>query len=115
MGEREHLSDAPLTREEARVAARQVARDIKAIFRCGCVWNGVRCDADATQEDGLCDWCGVRRPEDLKDSPWLMADPDGKYLGLAGGSVTPFNHQAGRSGIPDDARPSACWMERGDW
>jgi hypothetical protein len=31
--------------------------------------------------------------------------------GLAGGTVTGYNHQAGWGPIPDDVRPTACWME----
>jgi hypothetical protein len=76
---------------------------------CRCTWRGVPCAAAATQEDGLCDWCGVRRPEQMRDNPFAMFGPNSEYLGLGGGSVTPYNHQAGRSGIPDDAIPSACW------
>lgn len=79
--------------------------------RCRCVWHGVRCEADATQEDGLCDWCGTRRPEDLEDAPFAIRGVEGEVLGVGGGTVTPYNHQAGRGGIPDTVRPTACWME----
>ncbi len=74
-------------------------------FRCRCIWQNVRCDKEATQEDGLCDWCGVRWPEDMKGNPFW----DDRH-GLAGGTVTGYNHQAGWDPIPDDVRPTACWM-----
>ena len=79
--------------------------------RCACVWHGVRCAKEATQEDGLCDWCGQRRPDDLRNNPFAIFAADGKYLGLGGGTVTGYNHQAGWDGIPDTVRPTACWME----
>lgn len=77
---------------------------------CRCVWRGVPCGAPATQEDGLCDWCGTRTAEQVARSPHAVVAADGKAT-LGGGSATPYNHQAGRSGIPADARPSACWMD----
>lgn len=77
---------------------------------CRCVWQKVHCDKEATQEDGLCDWCGPRRPEDLRDNPFAQWGPDGEYLGLAGGTVTGYNHQSGWGLIPDDVRPTACWI-----
>ena len=79
---------------------------------CRCVWQGVACAKEATQEDGLCDWCGVRRLEDLRDNPFALVDPlTDEVLGLGGGSVTGYNHQAGWDPIPDTVRPTACWME----
>ncbi len=81
---------------------------------CRCIWHGVQCRAAATQEDGLCDWCGVRRPEDLRDSPNAIWSSTGEYLGLADGTVTGYNHQAGWGDIPDNVRPTACWMETED-
>jgi len=85
---------------------------VPTVVRCRCVWHGVQCDKEATQEDGLCDWCGSRRPEQLRESENAIIDPiTGEYLGLAGGTVTGYNHQAGWGPIPDDVRPSACWME----
>jgi hypothetical protein len=80
------------------------------VIRCRCIWQNVRCEKGATQEDGLCDWCGTRRPEDLRDNPFAMFDQEGAFLGLAGGTVTGYNHQAGWDGIPDDVRPTACWF-----
>lgn len=82
--------------------------------RCRCVWHGVPCQKEATQEDGLCDWCGVRRPEDMRDNPFASWSSEGEFLGLGGGTVTGYNHQAGWDPIPDDVRPTACWMERTD-
>lgn len=80
---------------------------------CRCVWRGVPCAKEATQEDGLCDWCGVRRPEDMHNNPYAIFDPiTGSYMGLGGGTVTGYNHQAGWPPIPDTVRPTACWMER---
>lgn len=82
------------------------------VIRCRCVWHGVACDKEATQEDGLCDWCGIRRPEDMRDNPFALWSENGQeYLGLAGGTVTGYNHQAGWHDIPADVRPTACWME----
>lgn len=78
---------------------------------CRCVWRGVPCAKMATQEDGLCDWCGVRRPDDMRNNPFAMWSPDGEYLGLGGGATTGYNHQAGWGPIPSDVRPTACWME----
>lgn len=83
------------------------------VLRCRCVWHGVACAKEATQEDGFCDWCGERRPEDLRDNPFAMWSPEGEFLGLGGGTVTGYNHQAGWDPIPDDVRPTACWMGSG--
>ena len=77
---------------------------------CRCVWHGVPCDATATQEDGLCDWCGERRPGDLMDNPYAVFGPDGTFRGLGGGDNTPYNHQAGWNPIPATVRPTACWI-----
>ena len=79
-------------------------------FQCRCVWQGVQCEADATQEDGKCDWCGERTEEQLRASDAAIIAPDGTFLGLGGGAVTPYNHQAGRGPIPADKVPSACWI-----
>lgn len=69
---------------------------------CRCVWNGARCTMPATQEDGLCDWCGVRRAEDLRMNPNAMFDPiSGDYLGLGG---------RGYPHVDPDVSPDACWM-----
>lgn len=80
---------------------------------CRCIWHGVRCEKEATQEDGLCDWCGVRTPEDMRDNPFAIWH-DGQFQGLGGGSVTGYNHQAGWGPIPEGVRPTACWMEPTD-
>lgn len=70
--------------------------------RCRCVWAGAQCSHDATQEDGLCDWCGVRRVEDLAGNPNAMFDLEtGELLALGGGG---YDH------IDPARRPDACWM-----
>jgi hypothetical protein len=81
-----------------------------SVIPCRCVWQGARCPKPATQEDGLCDWCGVRTEDDLRDNPFAQWDRDGKFLGLAGGTVTGYVHQAGMAGISSDVRPTACWF-----
>jgi hypothetical protein len=86
--------------------------DANSVIGCRCVWHGVPCAKPATQEDGYCDWCGTRRPEDMRNNPFAMWSPEGEFLGLGGGTVTGYNHQAGWDGIPEDVRPTACWMER---
>jgi hypothetical protein len=43
--------------------------------------------------------------------PFAEWSVDGEYLGLAGGTVTGYNHQAGWGPIPESVRPTACWME----
>lgn len=70
--------------------------------RCRCVWAEARCPNDATQEDGLCDWCGKRRVEDMRGNPNAMYDPTtGEYLGLGGRGETHVN---------PTRTPDACWM-----
>lgn len=77
-------------------------------IRCRCIWADVRCPNAATQEDGLCDWCGTRRVEDMRSNPNAMWSPlTGEYLGLGGAGEA---HQAGIGPIPDSIRPTACWM-----
>jgi hypothetical protein len=70
-------------------------------MKCACVWHDVRCPNDATQEDQLCDWCGKRRPEDVRNNPKAMFSPDGEYLGLGG---------AGEAHTNTAYTPDACWM-----
>ncbi|MGZ4589144.1 MAG: hypothetical protein ACXVX9_15225 [Mycobacteriaceae bacterium] len=54
--------------------------------RCGCVWRDERCTNRATQEDGLCNWCGNgRTPELMRDDPKATFLPDGKFMGISGG------------------------------
>lgn len=75
---------------------------------CRCVWGGKRCSHHATQEDGLCDWCGTRRLEDLLGNPNASIDPlTGEVTGLGGRG---YDHIAGVGGIDPDLRPDACWM-----
>ena len=71
-------------------------------LRCRCVWNGERCPHPATQEDGFCDWCGVRTDEQLMSNPNTILGPDGDFLGLGG---------AGYAHVDPDRSPDACWME----
>lgn len=94
----EPLSDAPLTREEAVVAGRNMVKDMR---RCRCLWADVHCPNEATQEDGLCDWCGTRRVEDIAHHPNLLVAPDGEILGLGG---------AGQAHVDPSRTPDACWM-----
>lgn len=71
-------------------------------FQCVCVWNGERCPNAATQEDALCDWCGTRRAEDLRDNPKAIFDPHtNEFLGLGG---------AGELHVDPTRTPDACWM-----
>lgn len=70
-------------------------------LRCRCIWNNERCNNDATQEDGLCDWCGTRNVDQLVDNPKAMFGPDGEYLGLGGG---------GEQHVDPTQTPDACWM-----
>lgn len=76
-------------------------------LRCRCVW-GCRCPNDATQEDGLCDWCapsvlgGSRCPDDLAKNPKAIFDIlTGQFLGLGG---------AGEAHVDPSRSPDACWM-----
>jgi hypothetical protein len=76
--------------------------DPSAIMRCRCVWAGIRCPNTATQEDGLCDWCGERRPEQLHDNPRaIFSLRTGEFLVLGGG---------GEAHVDPSMRPDACWM-----
>lgn len=70
-------------------------------LQCACVWLDKRCPNDATQEDGLCDWCGVRRDEDLRSNPKVLINPDGNVMGLGG---------AGEAHLDINHTPDACWM-----
>lgn len=71
-------------------------------LQCACVWLDERCPNDATQEDGLCDWCGTRRMEDLRGNPNALIDPlTNEIHGLGG---------RGEAHVNPDARPDTCWM-----
>lgn len=61
-------------------------------MRCRCIWHGVACAKQATQEDGLCDWCGPRTDEQMRGNPYAVFGSEGEYLGLGGGSGTGYNH-----------------------
>lgn len=70
----------------------------------------MRCPNDATQEDGLCDWCGTRRPEQMRDNPKAMWDADGTYLGLGGrGELHDFPLTQDANGRTPEGKAAACW------
>jgi hypothetical protein len=71
-------------------------------FRCRCVWLDERCPNEATQEDGLCDWCGVRRLEDLRSHPKAILDPATGDVAMLGGG--------GEAHVNVHHTPDACWM-----
>lgn len=74
--------------------------------RCGCVWRGEQCANRATQEDGLCNWCGNgRTPEQMKDDPKAMVLPDGTFMGIGG---------AGQLHDSRPGSPGACWYPDSD-
>ena len=56
----------------------------RLVLRCRCVWLGERCPNGATEEDGLCDWCGTRA------------------FAVDGG---------GQAHVNTKRTPDACWME----
>lgn len=70
-------------------------------IQCRCVWDSGRCSNDATKEDGLCNWCGVRTAEDVKDDPNALWGPDGEFLGYGGARQPHVNPWL---------TPDACWM-----
>lgn len=66
-------------------------------IRCGCTWADVRCPNEATEEDGLCDWCA---PPGSRSSETLIARwADPTVLG-GGGQVH----------VDPNRRPDVCWM-----
>ena len=77
--------------------------------RCGCVWRNERCENRATQEDGLCNWCGNGRTHaQMRDDPKAYLGPDGEFLGISGKNQ--FHDY-------DQSRPastSACWYPDSD-
>lgn len=82
-------------------------------FRCRCLWEGVRCESDATQEDGLCDWCSNSRTEEqLRTNPKALISLDGEYRGLGGAGEV---HDAPLVYSLDFRIPpgktAACWYE----
>lgn len=77
------------------------ARRVESL-RCHCVWLDERCPNPATQEDGLCDWCGERRPDQLQSNPKALLDPlTGDFMALGG---------AGEAHVNPTVSPDACWM-----
>lgn len=78
-------------------------------LRCACVWRGERCENRATQEDGLCNWCGNgREPEQMMDDPKALVLPDGTFMGISG---------AGQLHDYDQSKPAstaACWYPDSD-
>ena len=78
------------------------------VLRCRCVWLDERCPNQATQEDGLCDWCaphGTRSDEQLRANPKAIITPDGKFFGLGGAGELHDAPLADRLGVS----PKACW------
>ena len=65
--------------------------EMPGMFQCRCIVDGWdRCSNDATQEDGLCDWCGSRTSEQLRTHPKAMFGTPGTeyedhFLGVGGG------------------------------
>lgn len=65
----------------------------RAPFRCRCICQGERCADEATQEDGLCDWCGERTYEQLQAHPNAMFGPEnserpGHFYGIGGAGLS---------------------------
>lgn len=79
--------------------------------QCRCIWIGERCPNDATQEDGLCDWCaapGARSDEQILENPKALVTPDGELHGLGGGGELHDAPLADRLGY---GPPKACWYD----
>lgn len=66
--------------------ASQARRHEEERPQCSCVWRGERCPDLATQEDGLCDWCGNHD---------TCADHDGPHVDVGPGQLL-----------------QACWVDR---
>lgn len=77
--------------------------------QCRCVWLDERCPNDATQEDGLCDWCGTRNAEQMRDNPNAVIGPEGEFLGLGGRGELHDAPLADRLGY---GPPKACWYDQ---
>ena len=74
---------------------------MKRFFLCCCVWRDEQCPNAATQEDGLCDWCGDRTEDQYRTNPKALISPiTGEYLGLGG---------AGELHDSRPGSPGACW------
>jgi hypothetical protein len=72
-------------------------------LRCRCEWRGERCTNQATQEDGLCNWCGNGRTiEQQRDDPKAVTGPNGEFYGISGAG------QLHDSRYPGE-QPAACW------
>lgn len=67
-------------------------------FQCRCICKGERCTDRATQEDGLCDWCGRRTVEQEKAHPNAMFGADGYFFGIGGAGLSHASH--------------SCWDEQ---
>jgi hypothetical protein len=78
-------------------------------LQCRCLWRGERCTNQATQEDGLCNWCGENRTEhSLRKDPAAHIGPDGTYFGLSGRGQT---HDYD---VNKPASTAACWYPNAD-
>jgi hypothetical protein len=80
-----------------------------AALRCRCVWRGERCENRATQEDGLCNWCGNGRTvEQQRSDPKALIGPNGEFFGIGG---------QGQLHDVDPNKPAstaACWYPDAD-
>lgn len=75
-------------------------------LRCRCVWRGERCENQATEEDGLCNWCcnTTRSLHRLRQDPRAIIISDTEVAIGGGGQL----HDS-RPGSP-----GACWYPDSD-
>lgn len=79
-------------------------------LRCCCVWRGERCTNQATEEDGLCNWCGNGRSLDrLRLDPKALIGPNGEFDGSIGGGGQTHDYDASKP-----ASTRACWYPDSD-
>lgn len=93
---------------------------------CRCHWNpygpttghtSERCHNNATQEDGLCDWCAsddARTEDQLRANPKALVMPDGEYAGIGGAGE--FHDARYTDTVPPKPykMPTACWYPDSD-
>lgn len=80
-----------------------------AALRCRCVWRGERCENQATEEDGLCNWCcrTQRSISRLRQDPRAIVLSDTEVsIGGAG--------QTHDSDANKPASTAACWYPDSD-